>query len=114
MEKQVEFNFTSPISGDEYQLALTVKKYANNRRPHIRAIDMLDGMPYMTVTYNFPELIVGENEVIVKGAYENRGILEQLISSEIISSNCRPILGHYGYYFCEVIDPILLNQIKEA
>lgn len=70
-------------------VTLKFQQYSNGRR----AVSLVtpDGEPVMTCTVNLPDVIVQEDNVLIKSYSENEGLLEELRRHKIVS---RPVEWH--------------------
>lgn len=64
--------------------------YPNDRKA-IELINAKNGESVLVATINVPEIIINEDEVIIKNYTENEGVLEALIKAKVISSPIRTI-----------------------
>ncbi|MES2515194.1 MAG: hypothetical protein V4580_13670 [Bacteroidota bacterium] len=64
--------------------------YPNDRKA-IELINAKNGEPVLVATINVPEVIINEDEVIIKNYTENEGVLEALIKAKVVSNPIRTI-----------------------
>jgi len=96
MRQDVKINFKG------YKLLLNFTKYQNNGNIAIRAIDVEDGCPFMTVSTNIDETLL-EDEVAIKDWSENYGILVALVTQGIIENPHRYVpAGHVKIPICRL------------
>lgn len=82
-----EFNLTSPFTGENILVTVSLKKYNNGRT----AIELLENdpetgpVPYTTATVNIPDVLLADNEVLIKDYSENEGVLDFLIRYNIVT-----------------------------
>lgn len=82
-----EFNLTSPFTGENIPVIVSLKKYNNGRT----AIELLENdpeigpVPYAVATVNMPDVLLADNEVLVKDYSENEGVLDFLIKYNIVT-----------------------------
>jgi len=62
---------------------VNIGRYANNR-PSITLIDTEDGIPYATASTNLPDVLLLDNEVLIKDYSENIGMLNFLVKNNIV------------------------------
>jgi len=97
-----EFTFTSPLTGDVIPLAVSLKKY-NNGRTAIELLEMDPAygyFPYATATVNVPDVLLADNEVLVKDYSENEGVLDFLIKYNIVTPTPNGV--HSGFVWLPV------------
>jgi hypothetical protein len=97
-----EFTFTSPLTGDVIPLAVSLKKY-NNGRTAIELLEMDPAygyFPYAVATVNMPEVLLADNEVLIKDYSENEGVLDFLIKYNIVTPTPNGI--HSGFVWLPV------------
>lgn len=82
-----------------YNISVNKAKYSNGRTA-IQLTDKEDGSPFATATINLPQEKLEKDEVIIKNYSENEGILDFLISNNIIDAPHRYITT--GFVTCEV------------
>jgi hypothetical protein len=64
--------------------------YPNDRNA-IELINSKNGEPILVATINVPEILINEDEVIIKNYSENEGVFEALIKAKIIGNPIRTI-----------------------
>lgn len=86
------------------EVSLAFSKYLNDRI----AIQLLDneGQLVCVATVNIPDVILNDDEVIVKDYSENEGLLNLLVSNKITSEPLRFVQS--GYVTCAVVK-LLVN-----
>jgi hypothetical protein len=70
--------------GQTRDVVIQLHKYSNGR-PAIQLIDAEDGEPYATATVNIPDVLLLDNEVLVKDYSENEGMLDFLCKNNIVT-----------------------------
>jgi len=65
------------------ELTPVIRRYANGQNA-IQLVDR-DGMPFMTASVAH-DVVIGDDEVIIKNYSENEGIMEALIEAGIIKN----------------------------
>lgn len=85
-------------------LAVQLGEYPNGRT----SIWLFDerNNPYMKATVNIPDVVIDDDEVIIKNYAENEGILEVLINERIVFPTGRMV--RTGYTEC----PVCILTIK--
>lgn len=75
------FNLENPYSKENVAVTVNVRKYNNGRS----ALELLEFnpdygyIPYATATVNMPDVLLADNEVLIKDYAENKGIYDFLI-----------------------------------
>lgn len=77
------FNLTA--HGHSHKVTVHLHKYHGNDRIAIQLNDANDGQPYAVVTVNKPEVLLSDNEVLVKDYSENEGMLDFLTKNNIVT-----------------------------
>lgn len=70
--------------GQTRDVVIQLHKYSNDR-PVIQLIDAEDGEPYATATVNVPDVLLLDNEVLIKDYSENEGMLDFLVRNNIVT-----------------------------
>jgi hypothetical protein len=97
-----EFNLTSPFTGEIIPVTVSLKKYNNGRT----AIELLENdletgpVPYAVATVNMPDVLLADNEVLIKDYSENEGVLDFLIRYNIVTPTPNGI--HSGFVWIPV------------
>jgi hypothetical protein len=68
--------------------------YSNGRKA-IELINAKNGESVLVATINVPEILINENEVIIKNYTENEGVLDALIKAKVISTPVRTIQNEF-------------------
>ena len=68
---------------DPSQVYIQQRKYANGRT-RLELIDSIDNFPYATATVNLPDVLLEDNEILVKDYSENEGMLDFLTANNIV------------------------------
>jgi hypothetical protein len=90
--------------GNTYDVSVKLSKYDNDRTA-IQLTDVSDGMPYATATVNMPNVLLEDNEVLVKDYSENEGMLEFLIRNNIVTPTMQGVhAGHVWFPVATVND----------
>lgn len=77
------FSISAPWDTKSTVVSIKLGKYANNRIS-INLIDVSDSQPYAVATTNLPDVLLLDNEVLVKDYSENEGVLEFLTTNNIV------------------------------
>ena len=65
-------------------VTISLRKYENDRTA-IQLNDATDGHPYAVATVNMPDVLLADNEVLIKDYSENEGVLDFLIRNNIVT-----------------------------
>jgi len=82
-----DFNLTNPFTGDIIPVTVNIRKY-NNGRSAIELLEMdpaYGPTPYMTASVNIPNVLLQDNEVLIKDYSENEGITKFLSKHNIVT-----------------------------
>lgn len=82
-----EFNLTNPFTGDVIPVTVNTPKY-NNGRSAIELLEMhaaYGPRPYMIASVNIPNVLLQDNEVLIKDYSENEGITNFLTKHNIVT-----------------------------
>lgn len=77
------FSISAPWDTKSTVVSIKLGKYANNRTS-INLIDVNDNQPYAVATTNLPDVLLLDNEVLVKDYSEKEGVLEFLTTNNIV------------------------------
>jgi hypothetical protein len=100
--------------GNTYDVTVKLSKY-NNDRIAIQLTDVSDGMPYATATVNMPNVLLEDNEVLVKDYSENEGMLEFLIRNNIVTPTMQGVhAGHVWFPVATVNDESMWGRSTEG
>ena len=88
----------------EWVCELQFGKYHGNDRIAIELVDYKTYEPIATATVNVPEIVLAENEIIIKDYSENQGMFQALYNAEIVKLN-RIESNHdwVDFYICELL-----------
>ena len=78
------FKFTPIESEISRNVTVALHKYENGRTA-IQLNDATDGHPYAVASVNMPNVLLDDNEVLIKDYSENLGILDFLIKNNIVT-----------------------------
>lgn len=82
------FSISAPWDERSTVVSIKLDKYANGRT-RICLLDSIDNEPYAVATTNLPDVLLLDNEVIVKDYSENEGMLEFLTTNNIVIATDR-------------------------
>jgi hypothetical protein len=77
------FSISAPWDERSTLVSVKLDKYANGRT-RICLLDTVDNEPYAVASINLPDVLLLDNEVIVKDYSENEGMLEFLTTNNIV------------------------------
>lgn len=77
------FSISAPWDTKSTVVSIKLGKYANNRTS-INLIDVSDNQPYAVATTNLPDVLLLDNEVLVKDYSEKESVLEFLTTNNIV------------------------------
>ena len=77
------FSISAPWDERSTVVSIKLDKYANGRT-RINLIDAVDNEPYAVATTNLPDVLLLDNEVLVKDYSENEGVLDFLTTNNIV------------------------------
>lgn len=97
------FTLNSPC-GSTYEVFISMSKYTNGRKA-LMLVDASDGCPYATATVNLPDVLLEDNEILVKDYSENEGILNFLTENNIVVPTDKGVQsGHVWIPVC-ILNP---------
>jgi len=100
--------------GNTYDVSVKLSKYDNDRTA-IQLTDVSDGMPYATATVNMPNVLLEDNEVLVKDYSENEGMLEFLIRNNIVTPTMQGVhAGHVWFPVATVNDESMWGRSTKS
>lgn len=76
--------FKLTAHGHNYNVIVKIGKYSNGRTA-IHLDDINDGFPYATATVNIDDVLLADDEVLIKDYSENKGMLDFLIKNNIVT-----------------------------
>lgn len=91
--------------GQTRDVVVALHKYENGRTA-IQLNDATDGEPYAVASVNMPNVLLADNEVLIKDYSENLGILDFLIKNNIVTPTPNGI--NSGFVWLPVV--ILNNE----
>jgi hypothetical protein len=82
-----QFTLTSPFTCEDIPVTVNIRKYSNGRSAiELLEIDPECGFtPYMTASVNIPNVLLQDNEVLIKDYSENEGITNFLAKHNIVT-----------------------------
>ena len=95
------FSISAPWDERSTVVSIKLDKYANGRT-RINLIDALDNEPYAVATTNLPDVLLLDNEVLVKDYSENEGVLKFLQANKIVGEVKRWV--NTGFVRCAIVD----------
>lgn len=75
--------FTINQFGESTEVYIRQRNYPNGR-PALELIDASDNIPYTVASVNLPDVLLDENEILIKDYSENEGILDFLVQNKIV------------------------------
>lgn len=94
------FKFTPVESEISRKVTVALHKYENGRTA-IQLNDATDGHPYAVASVNMPNVLLDDNEVLIKDYSENLGILDFLIKNNIVTPTPNGV--NVGYVWLPVV-----------
>lgn len=95
--------FTINQWGSSSEVFINLGSYANGRAA-ISLYDAEDGCPYATASVNLPDVLLKENEVLIKDYSENEGILSFLVENNIVRDTGYGVQSGFVYIpVCELL-----------
>lgn len=76
--------FTLTAHGQSHQVTVKLEKYTNDRIA-IQINSYEDKSPYAVATVNLPDVLLADNEVLIKDYSENEGMLDFLTKHNIVT-----------------------------
>ena len=80
---QKSFYITSPFDKKVSEVLVNKSKYSNDRTC-LELIDVEDGIPYAVASVNLPNVLLEENEILIKDYSKNQGVLDFLVKNNIV------------------------------
>ena len=77
------FSISHPWDAKSTVVSIKLGKYANGRTS-INLMDVEDNQPYAVASVNLPDVLLLDNEVLIKDYSENEGMLEFLTTNNIV------------------------------
>lgn len=85
------------------EVVIQTRNYPNGRKA-IELIDAEDNMPYAVATVNLPDVLLADNEVLIKDYSENEGILDFLVDNKIVRNTGRGVRSGFVWIpVCELL-----------
>ena len=101
---QKRFYITSPFDNKITEVLVTKRKYSNDRIA-LELIDTEDGIPYANATVNLPDVLLEENEVLIKDYSENEGILDFLLTNNIVKLTGKGVQSGFAWIPVCILNP---------
>jgi len=92
---------------DPCKVYIQQKSYANGRK-RLDILEVPDHFPYAIATVNLPDVLLEDNEILVKDYAENEGMLDFLTANNIVIPTDRGV--HSGFVWLPVC---ILNPESE-
>jgi hypothetical protein len=93
----------NPWGEQPIELVVHTRNYSNGRTA-IELIDAEDNMPYAVATVNLPDVLLAENEVLIKDYSENEGVLDFLVHNKIVRDTGRGVQSGFVWIpVCELL-----------
>ena len=77
------FSISHPWDAKSTVVSIRLGKYANGRTS-INLMDVEDNQPYAIASVNLPDVLLLDNEVLIKDYSENEGVLDFLTTNNIV------------------------------
>jgi len=84
---------------DPSKVYIQQKRYANGR-VRLDLLDLMDGFPHSIATVNLPDVLLEDNEILVKDYSENEGMLDFLTANNIVIPTDKGV--HSGFVWIPV------------
>ena len=114
--------FSLTAFGHKRSITVKVDRYLNNRIA-LQLNDAIDGQPYAVATVNMPEVLLADNEVLIKDYSENEGMMDFLTKYNIVTPTQNGIQSGFVWLpvaivndesvWGEVPNPYSLNEEPE-
>jgi hypothetical protein len=98
-------NFFISLEGEEPVKVTIHKRNYSNGRPALELFDAEDGLHYAYATVNLPDVVLGENEVLIKDYSENEGMLDFLVKNCIVYPTSRGIQSQHVWFPLCILRP---------
>jgi hypothetical protein len=86
-----------------------------NGRVSISLFDTEDGCPYAIASVNLPDVLLADNEVLIKDYSENEGILDFLLENKIVSRTENGVQSGFVWIpVCTLNDESVWGQLDPA
>ena len=82
--------FTFNQFGESTEVYIRQRNYPNGR-PALELIDASDNIPYTVASVNLPNVLLDENEILIKDYSENEGILDFLTYNNVVHPTGREV-----------------------
>lgn len=106
------FNLTA--HGQKREVVVKLHNYYQNNRLAIQ-LDTLEGEPYAVLTVNMPDVLLADNEVLIKDYSENTGMYDFLIKNNIVTPTPNGVQsGHVWLPVAIVNDESVWGEVPNA
>jgi hypothetical protein len=106
------FNLTA--QGQKREVVVKLHNYYQNNRLAIQ-LDTLEGEPYAVLTVNMPDVLLADNEVLIKDYSENEGMYDFLIKNNIVTPTPNGVQsGHVWLPVAIVNDESVWGEVPNA
>lgn len=104
LSRQVGKNLLYKSRYGEWKVYVVLDIYATSSRYVIRLLDHFDGSPVCTATVNIPDILMADDEVLIKNYSENEGVLAFLQENGIVGPVLEDIsTGHVTVQRCKLL-----------
>ena len=110
---QKSFYIKSPFDKTVSEVTVVKSKYSNGRTS-LELIDIEDGIPYATASVNLPNVLLEENEILIKDYSENQGVLDFLVENNIVNRTERSVQSGYVWIPVCILNPESEWKTKET
>ena len=97
--------FFISLCGDESSKVTIRKRNYSNGRPALELLNAEDGLPYATATVNLPDVLLADNEVLIKDYSENDGMLDFLVNNCIVYPTSRGVQSQHVWFPLCILRP---------
>lgn len=97
--------FFISLEGDEPTPVTIRKRTYSNGRPALELLRADDGHPYAVASVNLPDVLLSENEVLIKDYAENEGMLDFLVENCIVYPTSRGVQSQFVWFPLCILRP---------
>lgn len=98
-------SFFISLDGSEPVKVNIRKRNYSNGRPALELLDAEDDLPFAVATVNLPDVLLGDNEVLVKDYSENEGMLDFLTHNSIVYPTARGVQSQHVWFPLCILRP---------
>ena len=98
-------NFFISLEGEEPVKVTIRKRNYSNGRPALELLTAEDNYPYAVATVNLPDVVLGQNELLVKDYSENEGMLNFLVENSIVYPTSRGVQSQHVWFPLCILRP---------